>query len=319
MKFKHIILACVFMLLSGCVSAATQELPASNAGNVITVTDSASRIVELKKSPQTVFSLSSSFSEIWLLAGGELSGVTNDALTDRELGLPADILVLGTVKDPNIELILSSQPDFVILSQDIASHISILETLQKSGVAHYIAKVETLEDYLKVLGDFSSITGGKDMLFQNGEMVEKEVEDLLAKLPEEARSKQKTALFLRAFSTDVKVKAKEHTVCYILEDIGVDNIAAREGFPLEELSVEAILKANPDYIFIVAMGDEDAAKLYLEQTLFNNPAWNSLSAMQNNNVTILPKSLYHYKPNNRWGEAYETLLKIIYPEIYAEE
>lgn len=317
-KVKSAILVCIFAILCGCsIPASTTQ--ASDAESSVTVTDCASKLVEVKKSPQSVFALSSSFAEIWLLAGGELSGVTDDALSERGLNLPEDVQVLGTVKDPNVELILSEQPDFVILSQDIASHTEISETLDKAGIPHYMAKVETLEDYLKALGDFVSITGDESMFYENGELVKKEVDSLLAKLPEESPNTRKKALFMRAFSTDVKVKARDHTVCYILEDIGVENIAAREGFPLEELSVEAILEADPDYIFVVAMGDEEAAKAFLDKMLAENPAWNSLSAVQNDNMIMLAKNHYHYKPNRRWGEAYETLLKIIHPEIYAGE
>ena len=54
-----------------------------------------------------------SFAEAWLLAGGELVGVTQDALEERDLGLPEDIAVVGTVKEPNAEEIIALEPDLV--------------------------------------------------------------------------------------------------------------------------------------------------------------------------------------------------------------
>ena len=33
---------------------------------------------------------------------------------------------------------------------------------------------------------------------------------------------------------------------------------------------------------------------------------------------ILPGELFHYKPNKRWGESYEYLADILYPEIPLE-
>ena len=34
---------------------------------------------------------------------------------------------------------------------------------------------------------------------------------------------------------------------------------------------------------------------------------------------VLPKDLFHYKPNNRWGESYQYLGEILYPELFHEE
>ena len=51
---------------------------------------------------------------------------------------------------------------------------------------------------------------------------------------------------------------------------------------------------------------------------WKNPAWQSLSAVQNGRYVILPGELFHYKPNKRWGESYEYLADILYPEIPLE-
>ena len=49
-----------------------------------------------------------------------------------------------------------------------------------------------------------------------------------------------------------------------------------------------------------------------------NPAWNSLSAVQNGRYVVLPSDLFHYKPNARWGESYEYLAKILYPQVMGD-
>ena len=40
------------------------------------------------------------------------------------------------------------------------------------------------------------------------------------------------------------------------------------------------------------------------------------TAVKNGNLVVLPKELFHYKPNDRWDDSYEYLAKIIYPEIF---
>ncbi|MBQ8782004.1 MAG: ABC transporter substrate-binding protein, partial [Oscillospiraceae bacterium] len=79
-------------------------------------------------------------------------------------------------------------------------------------------------------------------------------------------------------------------------------------------SLEAIVRADPDFIFITTIGDSEAGIAAYEAELASNPAWQELTVVKNGEVHILPKELYHYKPNVRWNEAYENLAEILYDE-----
>ena len=84
---------------------------------------------------------------------------------------------------------------------------------------------------------------------------------------------------------------------------------------MEELSLEAIIAADPDFIFISVMGgDEEAALEAVDAALGSNPAWQSLTAVQSGHVYVLPKELFHYKPNSRWGESYAYLADLLFGE-----
>ena len=52
----------------------------------------------------------------------------------------------------------------------------------------------------------------------------------------------------------------------------------------------------------------------LSTTLLENPAWRSLTAVQEGRFYTLEHELYNLKPNARWGEAYERLADILYPQ-----
>lgn len=80
--------------------------------------------------------------------------------------------------------------------------------------------------------------------------------------------------------------------------------------------MEEILVEDPDFIFVTIMGSSTQKALdALAQGIQQNPAWSSLSAVQNGRYVILPEDLFHYKPNKRWGESYGYLANILYPEI----
>jgi iron complex transport system substrate-binding protein len=259
--------------------------------------------------------LSSSIAELWLLAGGSLTGVTSDALTERHFDLAPDIRNVGSIVTPNLELILETEPDLVLLSPDLAAHQSIAETLGAIGVGVYAVKVETLDDYLAALQAFTQITGAADAFERNGATVQARIVELLARLPE-GRVEQ-TALFFRAYTSGITTIVDEHPVCAILDDIGVRNIA-RGASVLKDLSVEKILDADPDFIFIVSQGNEEKAALNIARSFTSHPAWASLKAVQTGRLVILPKALFHFKPNVRWADAYAYMLHIVYPEIYME-
>ena len=84
------------------------------------------------------------------------------------------------------------------------------------------------------------------------------------------------------------------------------------------MSLEHIVAEDPDVIIVLTMGNEEAALAYLSSGVESNPAFASLKAVKTQSYHILPKDLFHYKPNERWDESYEHLAKLLYPEIFTE-
>ena len=99
----------------------------------------------------------------------------------------------------------------------------------------------------------------------------------------------------------------------MLAELGCINIADEDGSLLDDLSMEAVIAADPDFIFVTTQGkDAEAIQQNIVDTLLNNAAWNQLRAVKNGQYYILEKELYNLKPNARWGEAYQKLADILY-------
>ena len=78
--------------------------------------------------------------------------------------------------------------------------------------------------------------------------------------------------------------------------------------------MEVILRENPEHIFVVLQSaDPKDAQKVLETTLLSQPAWQSLTAVQEGRYHVMDPNLYNLKPNGRWGEAYEKLADMLYP------
>lgn len=261
-----------------------------------------------------VISLYGSFAEAWILAGGVPIGVTDDAATERGLELGEGTAIVGTVKEPNLEDILALDSDFVILSADIAGQVALDEVLTEAAVPHAYFRVDTFAEYLSMLELFCTLTENLDAFERYGTAVQSQIEDVLAAVVGQS---EPSVLLLRAYSTGIKAKGTDNIAGVILRDLGAHNLV-EDGSVLEDISLEEILFADPDYIFVTTMGKEDAALAYLNDSFASNPAWASLTAVSEDHVIILPKELFHYKPNARWGESYETLARILYPQLAAD-
>ena len=57
-----------------------------------------------------------------------------------------------------------------------------------------------------------------------------------------------------------------------------------------------------------------AALQALAEGIESNPAWAGLTAVKEGRYILLPKELFHNKPNHRWGESYEILADYLYAE-----
>lgn len=274
--------------------------------------DSLGNTVALEGAPRRVAALMGSFAESWLLAGGELIGVTQDAYDERGLALPEGTANLGSIHTPDLEGLFAADPDFVILSSEIDGQRELADSLSAAGIPAAWFRVETFEDYLHMLEIFTGITGRADLYRQNGLDVQARIDAAVASVPEGAHP---TVLLLRAYSSGVKAKNSDNMAGAMLADLGAVNIADQNSGLLEDLQMEAIMAADPDFILAVTMGSDTQKALdSLSQLMEGDPAWQSLSAVGEGRYLILDKALFHYKPNTRWGESYEALADILYGE-----
>lgn len=293
------------LFLLGCQGSATDSSEAvlcqfqDALGHTVTV-----------RSANRVAAIGGSNAETWLLAGGTLAALTEDAYSQREIEPREDVVNLGTVKSPDVEQMILSGIDFVILNAKIAEHVALRSTLEQAGMTTAYFSVETFGDYLGMLEICTQITGRPECYEENGLAIRSQIDRVLSRT---AGKGSPSVLFIRAFSTGAKAKNSSSMTGAILKDLGCRNIADSDDSLLENLSLEAILQEDPDFIFVTTQGaSPEAAEKALAENLQANPAWGSLSAVKNGRYYVLPQNLFHYKPNNRWGESYEMLAEILY-------
>lgn len=307
MKRFLILILCIF-LLAGCAAPEA-------AGEGYTFTDDTGAEVTVSEKPQKVAVLLSSLADLWITAGGSVD-ITVGETIERGFAEANVILVDdGAGKTINLEALIAAQPDFVLYSADLSGQRSCADTLRGAGIPAAGFAVETFEDYLRVLKICTDIMGTPERYEQYGTALKAEIDAMIAAA--QAQENQLDILFVRAGSSAKVTKAKtaeNHFVCAMLKELGTYNIAEKAPILLDGLSTEEILLSDPDWILFTTMGDETAGQTYME-SLISDPVWQTLTAVKGGNVHQLPKELFQYKPNARWGEAYAYLIELLYGDI----
>ena len=318
---KHIcLLLLLSLLLSGCgaggeaepVSTAAASAETAEPGsNALTFTDDLGREVTVED-PQRVACLIGSFADIWYLAGGaeRIVATANDTWTYFDLPLREDVVNLGATKELDVEKLLSCEPDFVIASGNTALNVELEPSFREMGLNVAYFNVSTFDEYLHMLSVCTRITGCEENYQRYGTAIQERVKAAMAR----ADGREPSVLYIRASGSSCKVKNSQGSVLgEMLADLGCRNIADRENSLLEELSLEAIIREDPEYIFVILQSsDPSVAQKTLDETLLSNPAWATLTAVEEGRYFVLDPTLYNLKPNERWADAYEQLADILY-------
>ncbi|MCR5515669.1 MAG: ABC transporter substrate-binding protein [Lachnospira sp.] len=306
---------CLIVAVTGCskntgkTSSNKEDISIIDNEEGVTFTDSLGRELTVTKAERVV-TLLGSFCDEWMAAGGSVVGTASDTFTSYDFDFDENVANTGSNLKPDVETIINLEPDLVIASSKLDGQVEIKETLENAGITVAYFNVDNFEDYSKTMEIFTKITGRSDLYNQNVT----EVKETIDEAKNQVDGRKPKVLLIRAAASSVKVKTSTGTVAgEILKDLDTVNIADSNS-SLEDLSMEAIILEDPDYIFVTVQGsDVDAALENVNELLISNPAWSTLTAVKNNNYYVLDKMLYNAKPNARWGEAYQGLADIIYP------
>ena len=285
-----------------------------------TFTDSAGREITLPAPPERVAVLMSSYAEVWELAGGTVSITVAESVDRGFAGEDALLVDDAAGKSIDAELLLRYEPDLVIGSADIQAQAEVCGLLADAGIPAALFRVDVLEDYLAMRKICTDITGNREAYEIYGQEMSDRAAGILAQAEAyltEQGGEAPRILFIRAASKYSATKAKrapDNFVCVMLDQLGTYNIADNAPLLLDGLSLEEILREDPDYIFLTTMGSEEAARSYIAE-LFAQDGWKDLTAVAEGRYDFLPKDMFHFKPNARWADAYAYLAGLLYPEL----
>ena len=290
----------------------TDRYMIEDMGDSVSFVDGRGEKLQVEKNPERVIVLMNSFVDMWVENGGEMVGMVEDP--NNQVAGTENVETVGRFGSISLEKVISLEPDLVILSSNSKSSTELIQPLEENGIPVMPLTYEFKEDYFKISKLFALINDRVDLYEENAEKVETDIREIIDGIPE---GNNPSVLILFATSKSVTARGSLSTLGEMFKDLKVRNVA--EGEDLMEtvqFSMEQVIAEDPDFILVQTMGsDMEAVNERLVSEVESNPAWKELSAVKNKNYVLLPKDLYTYKANRRYGEAYRGLAEMLYPEI----
>ena len=108
-----------------------------------------------------------------------------------------------------------------------------------------------------------------------------------------------------------------HWIPQMIEFAGGINLISKSGEHSRRMDMDEVVNSEPDIIILMPCGfDTDRTVQEYESILHNNPVWNSLQAIKNNQIYAVDANSFFSKPSIRTIDGLEILAKIIQPEKF---
>ena len=216
----------------------------------------------------------------------------------------------------NKENLLNAKPDLII-SQNICEvcsahteHVNMAVNILEKKPKVYTMDPHNIDQILISIKDISKIIGKEK---EGNELINsllKRLEFVKSKMYEE-RPKVVAIEWVDPFFTS------GHWIPEMIETAGGENLISVERMPSRKMKFKEIKSANPDIIVIMPCGfDVKRTISEYNNVLAENPDWNELKAVKENNVYAVDANSYFSKPSLRTITGIEILAQIIHPDIF---
>ncbi len=267
------------------------------------MTDLQGRSVTFDQKPENIVALTYGDLETIYALGGTAIGrpIIRGELADYLV----DITEVGTTNDVNMEIVTSLSPDLVVAHPQLnATSIPLLEEMDINVITTGASSVEEIKDSIELLGQ----------VLQNPDKAREIIKDIdakIAKIQEDSVEDVRT-LIVFGVPGNWMVALPNSLSGNMLETVGGTNIARDypnlDRFPqYAKLDSEKILAADPDLIFLVTPAESSQTAMVFSKEMQASPAWDSISAVKNGNISVLPNNLFGASPGAKIIDSLEYL------------
>ena len=312
MKKLLLLMLCLSLFIAGC--GGTKET-ATSGNTYAAITDDTGATVELKEKPKRIVVTSASFLEPLEAVGGADLVVGRPDSKTKMPEYAKNLTSVGKVYQIDTEKVIACSPDLVIVNKGMNE--KLVDTLKANGINTIVLDMKSYEDVKREVGVLAKITGETT----KGEQLIADMDNKIAAVKAKIPQNKLRVSIIHSTNQGLTVQLDKSIAGSIAAMLGWENVASGLS-PLEKnpdaapYSLETLVQQNPEILFVTSMGQIDAIKASMAETMQNNPAWQTVGAVKTGKVFYLPQDLFLLSPGIHYPDAVETMAKCVYPEAF---
>ena len=268
-----------------------------------TFVDDLGRKLYLAQPPKRIISLAPSITEMLFALGldQEIVGVTefcnypSAALDKPKVGYA----------QPNLESIVALRPELIVAPKSFL-RVDLLNRLEQLKIPTLLLDPQSVEDILRHIQLLGRMVGRVPESLKVTEIIRKRITVLTARLEGRPRP---TLLFV--INTDPLITVGPGSYIHqLIELAGARNAAESAGAPYPRLSIEEVLRQNPEFLLFPTGQFEGIPQAEQDQWR----RWTSLEAVKRNQFVQIDSDILN-RPGPRVIEALEALITILHPDV----
>ncbi|WP_235286575.1 ABC transporter substrate-binding protein [Paenibacillus tarimensis] len=302
----------LIFVFTGC-SSTTESQPLVTQPYLSLIDDTGREVIVTSK-PERVVILNPEALRLFYQLGGTVSGFASAPGIPVPEAAKASVNV-GQINQVSLEKLISLRPDLVIGHPFF--HENLKDSHETSNVPLALLSIssyEAVQNYGKLFGQLLGKGTEADMALKE---TEARIQSILSKLP--ARSTTFAAVTIMPMGISLQ---KSGTLTLDIADkLRLINVA--ESMESGEMpgsvpySLEKLVEADPDFLFIEVHGTQEYGQRKLQEDLESSPAWASLRAVKEGTMYFLPSDFVN-NPGLNIDRPIEYLAKLVYPDVYGK-
>ncbi|MBN1823138.1 MAG: cobalamin-binding protein [Endomicrobiales bacterium] len=251
------------------------------------------------ETPKRIVALAPSISKSLALLGleGRVVGVTTycpDCYSKTEK--------IGTVLEPNVEKIVSLKPDLVVASRE-GNRLGPVEKIRQLGIEVYV--MGSVDSYEQICGEFGKLAEFLGESKKADEIVERS-RARLAALSGKTAGAERPRVFWQIGARPMFSASAGSFINDIIAFAGGTNIMEDLKARHPQVSLEEVVKRNPEVIILVSMGAESG------EVLENWKKLPEISAVRNERVYFVDSALFGEPTPDSIAEGAEKIFKLLH-------
>lgn len=284
------------------INLEVQECEEGQTG--FTIIDDYGRAVTIPKYPQRIISLAPSITEILynVQLGNNIIGVDDYSDYPEEA---EDKTKIGSYLMPNLEIIISLNPD-LILASDMTSKDNVI-TMEEKGLTVVVLAPETVTGIIqdiRLVGLIGNKTAEANNLADN---LEQRIDAVTSKTSDSNLNRPKVYMEYYPYWTYGPGSFGNDMILMA----GGKNIAATTATAYSEITNEFVVASNPE-IIIFTVGPHASTTV---EDIKSRTGWVNTDAVESNNIYTIDDDIIS-RPGPRIVDALEQLAELIHPDLF---